>query len=115
MTGAVVVLDVPPEGSTVIPIRSLDVTLVASTGPAWPVRGSRPAERAPAGPITHSWYTCAGVRDGILVVMTTASCSSREVTTVTVPPTVVCVVSVRASGAASTSVIAALLALALSS
>ena len=47
--------------------------------------------------------------------MTTASYSSREVTTVTVPPTVVCVVSVRASGAASTSVIAALLALALSS
>ena len=113
MTGAVVGLDVPPEGSTVIPIRSPGVTPVASTGPAWPVRESRPAERAPAGPITHSWYTCAGGRDDIPVVMTTASCLSREVTTVTVPPTVVCIVSVRASGAASTSVIAALLALAL--
>jgi hypothetical protein len=55
MTGVVVGPEVPPAGSTVIPIRSPGTTPEASTGPARPVPDSSPAERAPAGPITHSW------------------------------------------------------------
>jgi hypothetical protein len=51
----VVGLDVPPAGSTVIPIRSPRSTPGASTGPARPVPDISPAERAPCGPITHSW------------------------------------------------------------
>lgn len=54
-TGVVVGLDVPPEGSMVIPILSPGPTPEASTGPAWPAGESKPAERAPAGPMTHSW------------------------------------------------------------
>jgi hypothetical protein len=55
MTGVVVGPEVPPAGSTVIPIRSPGTTPEASTGPAHPVPESSPAERAPSGPITHSW------------------------------------------------------------
>lgn len=53
--GVVVGREVPPEGSTVIPMRSPGRTPEASTAPVWPAAWSRPAERAPDASITHSW------------------------------------------------------------
>jgi len=57
----VVGLDVPPAGSTVIPIRSPGSTPEASTGPARPAPDSSPAERAASGPIMDG-------RDALLAV-----------------------------------------------
>jgi hypothetical protein len=58
-TGVVVGWVVPPEGSTVMPMRSPGVTARARIWASW----SRPAERAsegvpegvPEGPITQTW------------------------------------------------------------
>lgn len=56
-TGVVVGLAEPPAGSMVMPSRSLSWMPLASTGGEAPAGLPliRPAERAPVGPITHSW------------------------------------------------------------
>ena len=46
----------------------------------------RPAERAPDGLITHTWYTRPAGGDTIPVLVTTASRRAAEATTVTLPP-----------------------------
>src|SRR5271166_3518421 len=100
-------LDVPPAGSTVIPIRSPGTTADASRAPGPAIR---PSERAPDGLITHTWYTRPDGGDIIPAAVTTASRRVAEATTVTLPPAEVLVVSMRASGAVTTRLIAASLA-----